>query len=96
MRRWRRSSGSGAGSGRLYVNETFGRRITSFRIGRDGALSDRRAVAAFGPGTFPDGLTLDAEGGLWVTSVVSNRLIRVAPDGTQAVLLEDSDPDHLA
>src|SRR3954471_2185360 len=85
-----------AGAGRLYVNETFGRRISSFRIGRDGALSERRVVATFGAGTFPDGLTLDAEGGLWVTSVVSNRLVRVAPDGSQSVLLEDADPDHLA
>jgi hypothetical protein len=53
-------------------------------------------IAAFGPGTFPDGLALDQEGGLWVTSIVSNRVIRVDPDGRQTVLLEDCDSSHLA
>jgi hypothetical protein len=83
-------------AGRLFVNETYGRRILSFRIGSGATLSDRSVIAAFGPGTFPDGLARDAEGGLWVTSVISNRLIRVAPDGGQEVWLEDSEPDHLA
>ena len=85
-----------AASGVLYINETFGRRISAFRIGADGALHHRAIVASFGPGTFPDGLSLDEEGGLWVTSVVSNRLIRVAPDGRQEAVLEDGDPAHLA
>lgn len=80
----------------LYVNETFGRRMSRFRIAADGALSDRETFVEFGPGTFPDGLALDADGGLWVTSIVSNRLIRVDPDGRQTVILEDSDPRHLA
>lgn len=83
-------------NGRLYVNETFGRRISSFRIGARAALLDRTVVAEFGPGTFPDGLALDDEGGLWVTSVVSNRVVRVAPDGAQEIILEDADPAHLA
>lgn len=83
-------------SGRwLYVNETFGRRLTRFRVGADGALSHRETVTAFGAGTFPDGLTFDAAGGVWITSIVSNRVIRVAPDGSQALVLEDCDPAHL-
>ena len=80
----------------LYVNETFGRRLSRFRVAADGALSDRETVAAFGPGTFPDGLAFDAEGAVWIASIVSNRVIRVAPDGRQEVVLEDSDPTHLA
>jgi sugar lactone lactonase YvrE len=83
-------------SGRLYVNETFARRLTSFAVAADGSLSDRRVVAEFGAGTFPDGLCLDCEGGFWITGVVSNRVIRVAQDGTQMLFLEDSDADHLA
>jgi sugar lactone lactonase YvrE len=58
----------------LYVNETFGRRLTRFRVGADGALSRRETVATFGKGTFPDGLAFDREGGVWITSIVSNRV----------------------
>lgn len=80
----------------LYVNETFGRRLTRFRIGADGALSGRETVATFGAGTYPDGLAFDAEGGVWIVSVVSNRVIRVAPDGAQQLVLEDADAAHVA
>jgi sugar lactone lactonase YvrE len=83
-------------SGRwLYVNETYGRRLTRFRLAEDGTLSQRELVTEFGPGEFPDGLAFDMEGGLWVTCIVSNRLIRIAADGTRATLLEDSDPVHI-
>jgi SMP-30/Gluconolactonase/LRE-like region len=80
----------------LYVNETFARRLTAFDVHADGSLSGRRVVAEFGPGTFPDGLAMDAEGALWVTSIVSNRVIRVTPVGHQQLMLEDADPVHLA
>jgi sugar lactone lactonase YvrE len=79
----------------LYVNETFGRRLSRFRIAADGALSGGETVATFGPGTFPDGLTFDAEGGVWITSIVSNRVIRVARDGSQQLMLEDCDAAHV-
>jgi sugar lactone lactonase YvrE len=75
----------------LYVNETFGKRLVRFRITEDG-LGRRETFAEFGHGVFPDGLDFDAEGGVWITSIFSNRLIRVAPDGRQAVVLEDNDP----
>lgn len=81
---------------RLYVNETFARRLTAFVIGADGGLSGRETIAEFGPGTFPDGLTFDARGGVWITSIVSNRVIRVDPDGRRKILLQDVDLDHLA
>ncbi len=81
---------------RLFVNETFARRMSSFEIGDDGSLSNKTTVAEFGMGTFPDGLTFDREGGIWITSIVSNRVIRIAPDGEQQVVLEDNDPAHLA
>ncbi len=80
----------------LYVNETFARRLSRFALRSDGGLGDKQVVAEFGAGTFPDGLAFDEEGGAWVVSIVSNRLIRVAPDGTQTIWLEDAEPDHLA
>ena len=79
----------------LYVNETFGRRLSRFRVQPDGRLEDRETFAEFGMGTFPDGLTFDAEGGIWITSIISNRIIRIAPDGDQQIILEDADPDHV-
>ena len=84
-------------SGRwLYVNETFARRLSRFALRADGSLGDREVVAQFGPGVFPDGLAFDEEGHAWVVSIISNRVIRVAPDGRQTVWLEDADPEHLA
>lgn len=80
----------------LCVNETFARRLSRFPILPDGRLGARQVVTEFGAGDFPDGLVHDAVGNLWVTSIVSNRLIRVDAAGRQSVYLEDSDPDHLA
>jgi sugar lactone lactonase YvrE len=79
----------------LYVNETFARRLSRCALRADGSLGDRQVVAEFGPGTFPDGLAFDEEGAAWVVSIVSNRLIRVAPEGTQTLWLQDADPAHL-
>ena len=80
----------------LYVNETFARRLTRFRIAPDGSLHDGETVAEFGAGTFPDGMAIDVEGGIWITSIVSNRVIRVDPEGRQEVVLDDGDGAHVA
>ncbi len=80
----------------LYVNETFTRRLSRFPIHSDGSLGNKQVVAEFGEGTFPDGMAFDDAGGVWIVSIVSNRLIRVAPDGSQTIYLEDSDREHLA
>lgn len=79
----------------LYVNETIGRRLTRFRVAADGHLHGRETVMEFGPGTFPDGLGFDQDGGVWVVSIVSNRVIRISPDGYCELLLEDSDTAFL-
>lgn len=84
-------------SGRwLFVNETFARRLSRFALREDGSLGPKEVVTEFGPGTFPDGLAFDEEGHAWVVSIVSNRLIRVAPDGTPTTWLEEADAEHLA
>ena len=38
----------------LYVNETFGRRLSRFNIADDGSLSNKETVTEFGAGIFPD------------------------------------------
>jgi hypothetical protein len=83
-------------SGRwLYVNETMARRLSRFALKGDG-LGPRETVAEFSDGIFPDGFEFDAEGGIWIASVVSNRLLRIAPDGSQTVVLDDGDPEVIA
>ena len=79
----------------LYVNETFSRKLSRFAIGPDGELGAKEVVTEFGHGVFPDGLAFDVNGDAWVVSIVSNRLIRVSPDGNQTVLIQDADPQHL-
>lgn len=75
----------------LYVNETIARRTSRFRIKPDGSLGPREVFSQYGAGTFPDGFAFDAEGGVWIVSVVSNRVIRTTADGRQHLVLEDND-----
>ncbi len=83
-------------SGRwLYVNETFARRLSRFAIAASGALGARETVTEFGAGTYPDGIAFDAEGGAWITSIVSNRIIRVNAAGEQQLVLQDGDCEHI-
>ena len=79
----------------LYVNETFGRKLSRFPLREDGALGVKEVVTTFGAGTFPDGLSFDQGGDVWITSIVSNRVIRVTADGSQSLMVEDCDAAHL-
>ncbi len=79
----------------LWVNETFARRTTRFTVNDNGALTDHKSIATYQAGTFPDGLAPDSEGGLWVTSIISNRVLHIT-ENTTATVLEDSDAHHLA
>lgn len=81
----------------LFVNETFGRRLLRFRVAPDGALQERTVLAQFGAGDYPDGMALDIEGGIWVVSIISNRIYRVL-DGSCSLVFSDGDPaviEHL-
>lgn len=81
--------------GHLYVNETFTRRVTRFAIHADGSLGPAEVFTTLGPGDFPDGGTFDAEGWYWMTSVVSNRIYRIAPSGEPHLMFEDADQAHV-
>ncbi len=77
----------------LYVVESNGRRISRLRIGEDGALSGREV---YGPSTlegFPDGFAFDAYGNLWVTLVMTDKLVAITPEGDVLTLLDDSNPE---
>ncbi|SVB92290.1 uncharacterized protein METZ01_LOCUS245144 [marine metagenome] len=79
----------------LFVNETMARRTSRYQITKDG-LGPRETFVEYGAGTFPDGLAFDEEGAFWMTSVVSNRVIRVTPDRKKHVVIEENDPELLA
>lgn len=86
-------------SGRwLYVNETYGRRLSRFPIlgQNDCRLGPKEVVHTFTDGDFPDGLTFDSRGGVWVACVVSNRVVRIDADGSASVVLEDPDAALIA
>jgi sugar lactone lactonase YvrE len=64
----------------LIVAESMGRRLTAFAIQSDGTLTDRRVFAALAPAV-PDGICLDEEGAVWVSSPTTNEFVRVADGG---------------
>ena len=67
----------------LIVAESFGHRLAAFDIAADGSLSGRRVFAALGEAT-PDGICLDAEGAVWVSSPLTHEFLRVRQGGTIA------------
>jgi sugar lactone lactonase YvrE len=79
----------------LYVNETFARRTSRYRIGADGALGPKEVVYEYGKAEFPDGLALDVEGAFWTTCVVSNSVVRVTADGKGRTVVAENDPAHM-
>jgi len=60
----------------LIVAETMGHRLTAFDILADGGLANRHVYAQLADDVSPDGIALDAEGGVWIAN----------PEGKQAVL----------
>ena len=74
--------------------ESNARRISRLRVQDDGTLTDREV---FGPSAllegFPDGFAFDAFGNLWVTLVMTDKLIALTPEGEVLTLLDDSNPE---
>lgn len=63
----------------LIVAETFGHILTAFDVDEAGALANRRVFARI-DGT-PDGIALDAEGGIWVADYLGHKVLRVLEGG---------------
>lgn len=79
----------------LYVAETFAHRISRYPVTERG-LGPRETYADLGVDYFPDGMAFDVDGGLWVASIISNRVLRIAPGGTFRIVLDDSDDAALS
>ncbi|HET7050127.1 MAG TPA: SMP-30/gluconolactonase/LRE family protein [Solirubrobacteraceae bacterium] len=79
----------------LILAESAGQRLTAFSLTPDGQLTDRRVWASFGPPAsatslkdavgqlkvWPDGIALDATGGVWVADPFGHEVIRVLEGG---------------
>lgn len=65
----------------LIVAETFAGRLTAFDILANGDLTNKRTWAELPQGAVPDGICLDAGGGIWSASPTSNNCIRQIEGG---------------
>jgi sugar lactone lactonase YvrE len=64
----------------LIVAETLAGALTAFDLADDGTLSNRRPWASTWP-RVPDGITLDAEGGIWFANPGAPECVRMAQGG---------------
>ncbi|SPM29502.1 SMP-30/gluconolactonase/LRE family protein [Mycobacterium terramassiliense] len=64
----------------LIVAESTARRLTAFTIDANGGLADRR-VFADGLDGPPDGIALDAEGGVWTSMTLAHQFERITEGG---------------
>jgi sugar lactone lactonase YvrE len=72
---------------RAYYNDTATHRVSLFDYDLDTGLTDRRTFVDLSDG-HPDGLTVDAEGGVWVALFGDGAVHRYAPDGTLDAVVE--------
>jgi sugar lactone lactonase YvrE len=63
----------------LYFSETF-EGVAVFDLKPEGGIANKRYLTRF---RGADGLTVDAEGGIWVADYARGRVLRFLPDGTQ-------------
>ncbi len=67
----------------LYHTDSAARKVYAFDMDADGELSNKRLFLRFGEGDgFPDGMTVDAEGYIWVAHWGGWRVTRFTPEGT--------------
>jgi sugar lactone lactonase YvrE len=70
--------------GLLYHTDSAARTIYRFRLGADGSLSDELVFAQFGEGDgYPDGMTVDREGCLWIAFWDGWCVRRLSPEGVR-------------
>ena len=75
----------------LIVAESFGARLSAFVIRADGTLDQRRVWADLDGGAVPDGICLDAEGCVWVSSPTTREFVRVREGGEVASRISTGD-----
>ncbi len=76
----------------LIVAESRGHVLTAYDVDlADGSLENRRPYATLERSKYPDGICLDAEGGIWLGSPLTNEFLRVLEGGevTHRILYDD-------
>lgn len=79
----------------LIVAESTGRRLSAFTLDGDGGLSDRRVLAEGLDGP-PDGIAIDAQGGIWTALTLAHRFERITEDGTVTDRVDTGDRTAIA
>ena len=74
---------------RAYYNDTPTRQVAVFDYSREEGLTNRRVLVDVldGEGK-PDGLTVDAEGGIWVAVISHGQIHRYTPEGALDEVIE--------
>jgi sugar lactone lactonase YvrE len=79
-----------------YYNDTATHAISVFDYDRDAGLTGRRPFVQLPDDGNPDGLTVDAEGGVWTALYGSGTVHRYAPDGALSEVIELPTPNVTA
>lgn len=69
------------GTDTLVVAETWAARLSAFDIAANGDLENKRVWAELPEGSTPDGLCVDVQGGVWVSSIGTSQFLRVEAGG---------------
>lgn len=79
----------------LYFSDSMGRRILAYDLALDSpALRNRREFFAVPDGEgLPDGLTVDAEGFVWIAQYGAGLISRVSPEGKRVLSLKTPTPN---
>ncbi len=82
----------------LYIVETTGGCVSRMRVDEKGKLANREVFgpSRLGTGAWPDGIAFDSFGNLWGTSVYSDKLWVISPEGDFKLLLDEGDPEKVA
>ena len=75
----------------MIIAESLGRRLSAFTIESDGSLTDQRIWAELGS-MVPDGITLDADGAVWLADAGGPRCVRVREGGEVLQVIDTQQP----
>jgi sugar lactone lactonase YvrE len=87
------------GGATLYHADSARRLVYAFKLDTSGALMEKRVFVRFEEAWgYPDGMTTDAEGGVWIAHWDGARISRFTPDGAldRAIALPVSRPTSCA
>ncbi|MFL6450104.1 MAG: SMP-30/gluconolactonase/LRE family protein [Bryobacteraceae bacterium] len=81
----------------LYIVETTGGCVSRMRCDEQGNLGGREVFgpSKLGKGAWPDGIAFDSYGNLWGTTVYSDKLFVLTPEGDCRYLLDEGDPQKV-